>query len=349
MVRKSTLPWLAVLAAALLAPGCRLIEPQAAGKSPLAPLTAMSETVSLEIFFARFPAGNTALNGALWNEIDEQSFPAETRRELSQNGIRAGVVGTHVPVEMARLLTLTDEPRKPSEENTVDLEQEPAVTMRLLAVRPNRRSEVVASHLYDQLSLLTREADEVVGRTYAKAEGRFALRAAGQADGRVQIELLPELQYGEQQQRWNAADGVIRLEAARPKRVFEELRLKAQIAPGQMLVVTCQPERPGSLGYHFFTEPKADALVQKILIIRLAQAGSDRSFADKTSPPAEAPLSDSSARSSQSAPTATGAPHQTSAYVAAQSGDYDSIKPQRPGPLAAILVRRQNRAAGSSA
>jgi hypothetical protein len=296
MIRKPSLVWLTALTCALAAPGCRLIEPGSSGKSPLAPLTAMSETVKLEIFFARFPLGNPALNGALWNDIDEQSFPQETRRELAQNGIRAGIVGTQVPVELARLLTLTDEPQKPPEENKVDLEHEPAVNMRLLVVRPNRRSEVVASHVYDQLSLLTREADQVVGRTYAKAEGRFALRAAGQSDGRVRVELLPELHYGDQQQRWNAADGVIRLEAARPKRVFEELKIKAPIAPGQMLVLTCQPDRPGTLGYQFFTEPKADSVLQKILIIRLAQAGSDRSFEDKASPAAELPLADESAQ-----------------------------------------------------
>jgi hypothetical protein len=70
------------------------------------------------------------------------------------------------------------------------------------------------------------------------------------------------------------------LEAARPKRVFEQLRLKVDMAPGQMLVVGCASERPGSLGHYFFTEPKADALLDKLLIIRLAQAGPDRSFAE---------------------------------------------------------------------
>ena len=248
MVRKSSLVWLAILTSALAMPGCRLMEPHSAGTSPLAPLAAMSESIRLEIYFARFPVGNSALNGALWNEIDEQSFSPQMRRELSENGIRAGLVGSHVPVEMARLLTLTDEPRKPAQENKVDLEAEPAVNMRLLAVRAGRRSEIVASNVYDRLPLLTREAGQVVGRTYAKAEGRLALRAVPQPDGRVRIELLPELHYGEQQQRWNAADGVIRLESGRPKRVFEDLKLNVDLAPGQMLVLTCRPDRSGSLG-----------------------------------------------------------------------------------------------------
>ncbi len=240
----------------------------------------MAETIKLEVFFARFPAGNAALNGPLWNDIDEQSLPPAIRRELADAGLRAGLVGTQVPVELARLLTLSDAPVDPAEANTVDLEQEPAVTKRLLAVRPNRRSELIASTVYDTLSLLMRDEGQVVGRTYAKAEGRFALRASEVAGGRVQVELTPELHYGEQQQRWNAADGVIRLEASRPKRVFDELKLAAQLEPGQMLIVSCQPDRPGTLGHCFFTEPKADSLMQKFLVIRIAEAGSDRSFAE---------------------------------------------------------------------
>jgi hypothetical protein len=280
MVRTVHYAWLAVCMTALAAPGCRLIEPEAAAKGPLAPLAVSAETVTLEIFFAHFPAGHPQLNGALWDEVDEQAFSAELRRELALNGLRVGMVGTHVPIELARLLTLTDQPPKTRGENTVSLESEPTVSMRLLSVRSGRRSEVVTSHTYERIPLLTREAGQVVGRTYTNADGRFALRATTQKDGRVQVDLLPELHYGEQRQRWNAADGVIRLEAARPKRVFDELQLKAEIAPGQMLMVTCLPDRPGSLGYYFFTEPKADALVQKVVIIRLAQAGTDPSFAD---------------------------------------------------------------------
>ena len=190
MLRKSSLGCLPALLLVLGTTGCRFIEPQSSGKSPLAPLTAMSETIKLEVFFARFPAASNTLNSALWNEIDEQSLPPEVRRELVDCGLRAGLVGSHVPVELARLLTLSDAPAKSSEANTVNLdaEQEPAVTMRLLAVRSNHRSELVASSIHDQLSLLERDGGQVVGRTYAKAEGRFALRATDTTSGRVQIE-----------------------------------------------------------------------------------------------------------------------------------------------------------------
>ena len=116
--------------------GCRLIEPQAAGRNPLAPLTAMSETVTPGDLLRPVPGRQHGAERRLWNEIDEQSFPAETRRELSQNGIRAGR-RRHARAGRTGAAADTDRRAgKPSAENTVDLEQEPAVTMRLLAVRP---------------------------------------------------------------------------------------------------------------------------------------------------------------------------------------------------------------------
>ena len=62
-----------------------------------------------------------------------------------------------------------------------------------------------------------------------------------------------------------------------------------------MLVLTCQPDRPGTLGYHFFTESKADSLVQKLLVIRIADAGNDRSFDERSSKPVDLPLAQSAA------------------------------------------------------
>ena len=50
------------------------------------------------------------------------------------------------------------------------------------------------------------------------------------------------------------------------------------LSPGQILVITCLPERPGSLGYQYFTEQMPDNVVQKLLLIRLAQTRYDDLF-----------------------------------------------------------------------
>jgi len=70
---------------------------------------------------------------------------------------------------------------------------------------------------------------------------------------------------------------MLRLESSRPKREFDDMTITADLAPGAMLVLTSLPNRPGSLGHHFFTE-KTGRLEQKLLIVRLAQTQSGGPF-----------------------------------------------------------------------
>jgi hypothetical protein len=272
---------LALGVAVLAAPGCRLLDAQPKGKSPLSPLQASEESVALEIYFARFDYGYPPFAEKLWEAVDEQVLPADVRRELARNGFRAGIVGSQVPVELARLLTLTDVPQPKRQGTTVDLEKEPAVKLRLLEVRSGRRGEIIASPVYDHLPLLMREGEKVQGKTYDRADGRFGLTATRHVDGRVGLDLLPELHYGKTEQKWLPVDGVFHLVSSQRKKVFEHMQLRIDLSPGQMLVLTCRPDHPGSLGHYYFTEPVGDeGLAQRLVIVRLARAGSDHSFSE---------------------------------------------------------------------
>jgi hypothetical protein len=272
---------LALWAAVLAAPGCRLLDPQPKGKTPLTPLQAGEESVALEIFFARFDYGYPPFAEKLWETVDEQVLPADIRRELARNGFRAGIVGSQVPIELARLLTLTDVAQPKQQGTTVDLEKEPSVKLRLLEVRSGRSGEIIASPVYDHLPLMWRNGDKVEGKTLDKADGRFVLKATRHADGRVGLDLLPELHYGKTEQKWLPVDGVFHLVSSQKKKAFDQMQLRVDLAAGQMLVLTCRPDHPGSIGNYFFTEPLGDdRMAQRLVIIRLARAGSDRSFSE---------------------------------------------------------------------
>lgn len=275
---------LALCAVLLVAPGCRLFDSPPKGKTPLTPLQAGEESVGLEIFFARFDYGYPPFARELWEQVDEQVLPADVRRELARNGFRAGIVGSQVPVELARLLTLTDVAQPKRQGTTVDVESEPTVKLRLLEVRSGRRGEIIASPVYDRLPLLMREGEKVAGKTYEKANGRFVLKATRHVDGRVGLDLLPELHYGKTKQDWMPIDGGYRLASAQRKKVFDHMQLHLDLSAGQMLVMTCRPDHPGSLGHYFFTEPRGDeGLSQRLVIVRLARAGSDPSFSEVVS------------------------------------------------------------------
>jgi hypothetical protein len=261
--------------------GCTWIDRHAAAdtKSPLGRMTPSPDSMAIEIFFARAAVGDVVLNGKLWNEVDEQRLPSELRRKLTENGFRAGVVGSHVPDDLARLLTISDKPHEKSDESqSINLEEEPAVTLRLLQARAGKRNEVVCSQVYDELPLLCPDEGQLRGRTLRQADARLGFKSFPETSNRVRLELVPELHHGEQQPRWVGTDGVLRLEAGKPREVFDDLSLRVSLAPGEMLVITSLADRPGSLGHYFFTQPTSERLAQKLLVIRIAQAGSDAQF-----------------------------------------------------------------------
>src|SRR6202521_4267835 len=88
--------------------GCKVVARQPKGKSPLSSVGMSADSVTLEIFTAPTPLGAPQLS-ALWNEVDEQPLPADLRQRLAQNGLRAGIVGPHVPHALAELHKVTDE------------------------------------------------------------------------------------------------------------------------------------------------------------------------------------------------------------------------------------------------
>lgn len=234
----------------------------------------------LEVFFVRFPFGNPEVNQRLWEEIDEQHFPAELRRRLGQNGFRVGLVGGQIPVALSKLLELEDKPAPAGAANRVnlaDLDSQPRVMRQHLSIGAGQRKQIVASGVYDQLPVLLREPDRLSGQTYRAAQAMLAVETFPLGDGRVRVELVPELHHDQPRQRWVGSQGMFRLEPGRPREVFPQMALSATLSPGSMLVISSLPQLPGSLGHYFFTEDHGN-LEQKLLVLRLSQTQHDGLF-----------------------------------------------------------------------
>ncbi len=256
--------------------GCRLVDAPK-GRSPLLPVTASADAVTLEIFSAPTALGNPQLT-AMWAQVDEQPLPAELRRKLAQNGLRAGVVGPGLPDALVDLLKVTDERVASEKRDTVPLETEAGVVLRVMQPRLGKRHEQVVSQTYDELSLLRSVDGHVEGRTYYKADARFEMRVFVEDDSRVRLELMPELHHGEFKNRFASSEAMLIMKQERQRQIFEDLKLTATLAPGQMFVITCLPNMPGSIGHYFFTQLNGDKPVQKLYVIRVAQASPDRAF-----------------------------------------------------------------------
>jgi hypothetical protein len=276
-----TLLWLPAIFA--LAPaGCTT--PAVEGKSPLAPAQMSPDSCVLEVFFVRFPLGDPEANGELWKEVDEQHFPVELRRRLARNGFRVGLLDGQIPAVLSRLLKMKDDARPPGLVGGMRGCHTPPLAARQvdlvrwhLETRAGQPKMIVASRVYDRLPVLISEPDQLGGQTYLQAQAVLAAKTFPQGDGRVRVELVPELYHGEPRQRWVGDQGMWRLEAGKERKAFQQMAFSATLSPGCMLLVTTLPNRPGSLGYHFFTEDGGKA-EQKLLVVRLAQTQHDGLF-----------------------------------------------------------------------
>ena len=267
-----------MLLALLAIAGCTT--PLRKGKSPLTPAQMSPDSVVLEFFFVRFPFGDAAVNEKLWEELDEQHFAPDLRQRLAHNGFRVGLVAGQMPVELSKLLELGGKAAPSGEiEGTKveDLDAKPRVVRRHLQLRTGQRSELLASGVYEQLPVLVCENGQLCGQTYRQAQGLFAVKSYPQGDGQVRLELVPELHHDQPRQHWVGNQGMMRLEASRPKRVFDDMAISATLPPGAMLVLGSLSSRPGSLGHHFFTENDG-RLEQKLLVVRLSQTQHDDLF-----------------------------------------------------------------------
>jgi hypothetical protein len=275
----------------LFATGCTLWLRSPEAKDPASVFRGVgadSDSVVLEIFSARIPLGDDELNHAVWDSIDEQRLAPELRRQLTLHGMRAGVMSSEMPPAIARAIHLNDEQvTDDPQASDVALDANPVVTLRKWKLASGRRMEYQASPVYPELSFVRPGEDGLAGEFLESALAVLEISPTIRADGRVDLEILPELQYGQPRSQLSVQQGIAKIVTGKPKMAFPELRLTTPLSPGQILVLTCLPQRSGSLGDSFFTETSDSGKQQKIVLIRLARAPHDGQFVDEKPPTAE--------------------------------------------------------------
>ena len=237
----------------------------------------------LDVFFVPVKLNDPEADVILWQELDEQHFPPEVRRELGGRGFRVGLTGGQVPVTLSRLLDLKGKAAPGTKGTTARLEtvdSEPGVLWRHMPLRTGRRGEIHASRTYQKVPVLETDAlGHLGGRDYPQAVGVLAVKAYPESDGRVRLDVVPELHFGEVKQRFVGDQGMWRLEAGKARRPFDDLAFSATLTPGHMLVISSLPNRTGSLGHYFLTQDSSGDLEQRLLVLRLSQTQHDDLFA----------------------------------------------------------------------
>lgn len=219
----------------------------------------------------------------VWHDVDEQFLPTALRRKLAENGFRCGFLdGRPSPA----LQTALDSHAERHSHAAEDEDRSVPTGIQRLQNRSGRRGKILTSEIQESLAVLLPEAGRVRGQTYSQAQCLFSVRSFPQGDGSTQLELTPEIEFGEARPRWlgESGEGSFRVDTSRERREFESLRIATQLSPGQMLVLGPLPQLKG-LGRQFFAETARGGDQPRVLIIRLAQTQLDDLFAPEQDRP----------------------------------------------------------------
>ncbi len=277
-----------ILLAAILVPvfgsGCSLLWlDMPAPPSELPPAVMPKDCVTLEIMMLRVPDGESNELAPLWQELDEQHIPLDLRRRLDENGFRSGLTGTQLPGSIRQLLAAEENQLQGNNEQGIVVDNKITATRRLLQSRTGQRNEIIAGEEQPETVILEKRDGAIHGQTYSQSQCIFAVKTNPLGDGRVELDLTPELKYGQRQGQWvgQKNTGIQWLHAGKESKVFGRLHGVLRIAPGQTLVVAGTPEARG-LGQSFFNEIDLDGKpVRKLLLIRLAQTQYDNLFEEQ--------------------------------------------------------------------
>jgi hypothetical protein len=240
-------------------------------------------TIPVDLIFARFDAHDTACREDLWNAVDEQALDEGLRRRLAANGLRVGIVTGDLPPHLAERI-LPDRAVTPAVSDTFAADS--PLTHRLLRLLPGRRSEVIAATGVDDLVLLETGDGQVRGGTYRDATGLFELKVRPAADGRVRIELVPEIKHGPMERSWVGEDGMFRMEAGQRRHRRDDLALSVELRERSLLVVGCAGEHGSTLGDALLRDHGGTRSTMRLLVIRPLGTAVDPMFA--TAAPAAA-------------------------------------------------------------
>jgi hypothetical protein len=214
----------------------------------------------------------------LWRQIDEQHISTDLRRRLKDNGLRCGLVGMQLPGELRQLLDENPSMLELVSSGVSPEGSELATRRNRLQIRAgNAKRMPVTTAEPDEFVVLLSQDDSVRAKRYEKPRGTFQFRSFPLGDGRVRLELTPEIEHGESRQHWVGDRGALLRTNDRARQTFEELTIKTVLSPGQTLLVTCTPE-PKGLGNFFFATTHSGGNEQILMLTRLSQTQIDDLF-----------------------------------------------------------------------
>ena len=124
---------------------------------------------------------------------------------MGEERLSAGTLAGQIPPAISQLLDFKGKTVAAGEVqhvNVADLAVPARVTTEHMQTHAGQRYEIAASSILDRMPILTSDAGGVHGQPYDQAQGIFAMQVAPLPDGRVELELVPEVHHGQARQHW---------------------------------------------------------------------------------------------------------------------------------------------------
>ncbi|MEX0792044.1 MAG: hypothetical protein WD045_02840 [Pirellulaceae bacterium] len=263
--------------------GCSLLNEPSKEPSRLPKQKLASDTVVLEI--ARLPLSgqdDDALAEA-WEVIDEQFLAVDARRNLEENGFRVGLIDFHLPSSIRHIFDREEGGSQGLNGETamrVDGEELPVVNSRRFP--RGKRGEYIVVNTRPLVTVLHKRDGVLRGNAYHDAECKFVIRAFPQNDGRVEVEIVPEIQHGQPRQHFAGTEGMFKMETHKQRESMEQLTIRAKMTPGQTLILAGTEPLKGP-GQAFFERQRDGTSRRHAILIRLAGSQFDDLFQETDS------------------------------------------------------------------
>lgn len=253
-----------VLACESLPSASSSVEQSTAFKLPT--LAAPRNSVELDIVFVDRPVSDPLLGKTLWREVDQVgTLSADQRATIREAGILVGHVGSSPPDALQSLLNLTDEEleRQRRESNGV-----PKTAARRVALPAGTDTEVWSNEAVGQRSVAQPDGKKL---DLTNARGLLRLRAERSQDGWARLDFTPELHHGQTSTRPFAAATGWMYRTTQEVIPYYAQQFSANLNVGEMLILTCDRERAGTLGQSLFQFEDSTGLKQRLVVVRLAE------------------------------------------------------------------------------
>ena len=255
-------------------------------KKPTHGITTMSmadDVIPVEVIFLRMGSQQLIELQSVWPRVNEQILPIDLRKRLDQNGIRAAVVDTVIPLPLQTMIDSVEKRLQDDPLEQAGIGADVRSHSRLLQCRDGQRKEIsVRPSRTGSMILLHNEGGAAKGRSYDDPQLLFDFRAHPKGDGSATIHFTPEIQHGQLKQKIIGQEFALRREMKRDSDTWPDLAIEHTMVPGQILMVTASTPARG-LGEHFFyTETASGDFEQLLFLMRIGPSKIDSAFVSKS-------------------------------------------------------------------